>query len=280
MPNENELATQLGSSSGQGQSQGQSQGQIAISDQQQAMERSIIDTDGGGFIKDLRIKSKSSDITGSPGDWVFGGNTVVAKIGEPLEVHIGVWRYQAWRFQGKTLEIKSHNLTEGSKFRDGNWELNDTDKRVGTIHTPDFFTVMVGGVLGNIKALAKLNEQFGAATVEQYRAKAKANSGVQLRNLVGFCHLLYIPSINEWTVYFISGQAKTQTNVYQDLRRFQGGVGVLLSKKGAGQYEPMIPEFRSVPGQQAKFPADFDAMFEKFLFECVDQIVDPNARPR
>lgn len=252
---------------------------MQISDQQALMEREINSVDGGGFIKDLRIKSKSSDIPGATGDWIFGGANNVAKVGEPLEVHIGVWRYQGWRFANKTLEIKSFNLTANSKFENGNWTLGDPEQRIGTLYTPNYFTVMLGGMLGDAKKLAEFSQRYGPA-VDKYRKDAKPDNGLSLRNLVGTAHLLYIPAVSDWAIYFISGQAKTQTTVKDDLRRFQGSVGYLVSKEGAGKYKPMVPEFRSKPGQTAKFPADFDQVFEKFLYETVDVIDDPNARPR
>jgi hypothetical protein len=196
-------------------------------------------TEGGtGFIPSLRIKSKASDIPGTPGDWVWNNEQV---IGPNVKICIGPWKMAARRFEGDNLAAYSYNRSKDSK-----WEFRqDLGILVWTYttKTPVYLEIL---------------------------EKRKPDAGKACRNLVGFDILFWLPEINQWGSYFLASWSKRLTTVFEDCMQNMGRVANLGTKLGPGKNSYHIPTFALITGEVASFPKDAEKVFAEFLNDPIE----------
>lgn len=193
-------------------------------------------TPDNDWLTGLRIKSPSSaKLQGEIGDWVFGNDR---PLGKEIKVVVGPWRFAARRFEGETMGLQAFNRTKDAKFQ--------------------------------------FNEQSGLYEWKfpryskdwlEIKNKVKPDNGTKCRNLTGIDIMLWLPDIEQWCFYFVSGAAKNpkMTDVGPTLMRNPHKTFVLVTKKGPGSFHYYIPIIKSKLTETTPLPSDFDRQAEKFI---------------
>lgn len=218
---------------------------------QNEMHKQLLKAAGAGnFTPNMRIaQAMSNEVKSGKAkyrDYYIGQGSALINLGNQVEAIIGPWRYHALRIKDGQIDLEDFNITKSSRYNaaTNNWECPDG-------FTPNFLEIM--------------------------HKKVPDRPNMELTNMSGYDFLLWVPSINDFVIFFLAKTAFSMTDT----------ADVCLSNKGrlslwdtqiieSKRYDWPAPKVSIIPNSDIVIPETGENLekIEKFLNPGV--IYDPS----